>query len=537
MLATVNHLSPTLRKILTLGVLMLIPALAIAQETDPAEITIGERLFLETRFSEFFARSTPDINQFRAGDPAVEVTHTTGAPLPGPFAGQAMNCRSCHMVDEHVETPGGGMRAYADFARRSPIPERGDGNTVTLRNSPTLVSIFRNVGRAQVFHVDGEFSSMTDLVIGTFTGRNFGWLKDEKKEAIAHIAKVIREDDGKGPLAADFGSLAYSQVLKGENVPAEFRLPKRYRLDVQNATDEEILHAIGKLVAVYVNNISFSQDENGVFIGSPYDLFLKKNNLPKLPAQGESDVVYSARLLSLLEKLRTPLFVDRKEGKFEFHDQPFVFGPVELEGLKTFLRGAGKTGAGNCASCHPAPAFTDFKFHNTGASQEEYEAIHGKGSFRGLSIPGAKARRALHSAKGEVLNSFAAVPSKDDLKKIDLGVWNVFMNPEIRRPQRELKKLLCSSLKAPCSTARLLRKAIAAFKTPTLRDLGHSGPYLHTGAKDSLKEVIEFYREMSKEAQAGRVVATSPEIRKISLSKGDVAPLVSFLRSLNEDYS
>jgi len=521
---------------------MLIPSLALCQEeADPAEITIGERLFLETRFSEFFARSTPDVNQFRAGDPAVDTTHTRGTPLPGPFAGQAMNCRSCHLVDEHVETPGGGMRAYADFARRSPIPERGDGNTVTLRNSPTLVSIFRNVGRSQVFHVDGEFSSMTDLVIGTFTGRNFGWLKDEKKEAVAHIAKVIRQDDGKGTIAADFGSLPYAQVLKGEHVPAEFRLPKRYRLDVEKATDEQVLHAVGKLVAAYVNNISFSQDEEGLFNGSPYDLFLKKNNLPRLPARGESDVAYSARLLTLLEKLKTPLFVDRKEGKFEFHDQPFVFGGVELEGLKTFLRSAGNSSAGNCASCHPAPAFTDFKFHNTGASQEEYEAIHGKGSFRSLPIPGAKARRALHSSKDSVttgaLSSYAAVPVKSDQKKIDLGVWNVFMNPEIKRPQRELKKLLCSSLKAPCSSARLLRKAIAAFKTPTLRDLGHSGPYLHTGGKDSLKDVIEFYREMSKETKAGKVVAASPEIRKISLSKSDVVPLVSFLRSLNEDYS
>ena len=45
---------------------------------------------------------------------------TMAAPIPGPFAGQGMNCRGCHLVDDAKMTPGGGNRTYADFARSQP---------------------------------------------------------------------------------------------------------------------------------------------------------------------------------------------------------------------------------------------------------------------------------------------------------------------------------------------------------------------------------------------------------------------------------
>lgn len=48
-----------------------------------------------------------------------------------------------------------------------------------------------------------------DLVEGTMTGRNFGWLPDEHATALAHIADVIRNDDGRDALAAEFGAFPY----------------------------------------------------------------------------------------------------------------------------------------------------------------------------------------------------------------------------------------------------------------------------------------------------------------------------------------
>src|ERR1043165_5265064 len=114
---------------LLLSVLSAVPVLGQEEEADPPEVAIGERLFLETRFAQFFAAHFDgNVNHdLASGDPSVAATLTLGAPLPGPFAGQSMNCRACHLVDEHHDAAGN--RTYADYARLSPIPDRGDGHT------------------------------------------------------------------------------------------------------------------------------------------------------------------------------------------------------------------------------------------------------------------------------------------------------------------------------------------------------------------------------------------------------------------------
>src|ERR1700757_5249756 len=118
-------------------------AFAGAVDTDPPEVQLGERLFLETRFAEFFfEHSNSDVNaKLPAGDSVMEQLQTTGKPLPGPFRGQSMNCRNCHLVDELKQRSRYDVRSYSDFARRSPIPQR-DGSTqiTTPRHSPPLVN-------------------------------------------------------------------------------------------------------------------------------------------------------------------------------------------------------------------------------------------------------------------------------------------------------------------------------------------------------------------------------------------------------------
>ena len=66
-----------------------------AQAADPPEVAIGERLFLETRFAQFFfTNSGGNVNtNLPVGDPALAATVTTGAPLAGPFAGQLARVR------------------------------------------------------------------------------------------------------------------------------------------------------------------------------------------------------------------------------------------------------------------------------------------------------------------------------------------------------------------------------------------------------------------------------------------------------------
>ena len=66
----------------------------------------------------------------------------------------------------------------------------------------------------------------------TFTGRNFGWLHGERAQAIAHIARVVRGDDGSDQLAQDSSEgLSYRILFTGANpdIPDELRLPPEFR--------------------------------------------------------------------------------------------------------------------------------------------------------------------------------------------------------------------------------------------------------------------------------------------------------------------
>ncbi|MFN8642714.1 MAG: cytochrome c peroxidase [Candidatus Binatia bacterium] len=519
---------------------------------DAPEVVVGERLFLETRFAEyFFAHAGGQVNApLNGGDPVLGTSETTGAPLPGPFAGRSMNCRACHLVDELGATVGGGVRTYADFARRSPIPAREDGARLTPRNSPALVNASLPRAGAELFHFDGEFPSLEALVTGTLTGRNYGWLPAEHPIAIAHIAAVVRGDDGRDDIAAETGQLPYRVLLAGTSPRIEpaYRLPAAYRIDVRQADDAAVVEAVSRLIAAYVRSLVFLQNSSGAFVNAPYDLFLRRNGLPRRAAPEESDRDYSRRLAAAVERLEAPRWVTPRDATFRFHRQPFQFGPQELAGLRTFLAEAPRAGggAGNCAACHPAPAFTDFRFHNTGVTQREYDAAHGPGAFAALDVPDLTARNADPAAYlppsadyPAASGRFRAPASATRPGDTDLGAWNVLANPSMPAPQEALTASLCDSVglsAAACTPAALLPLTVAVFKTPGLRDLGQSGPYMHDGSLDAIEDVLDHYVAFAALARRGQVRNAAPELARIDLAPQDRAPLAAFLRALNEDY-
>ncbi len=555
----------------------------VEEEPDPAEIANGERLFLETRFAQLFHVFLNDggsVNDpLSNGDPVLEkAVNWKLSPdqfADGPFAGQSMNCRSCHFVDEiGVEDDGTvdyGMRTYTDFARRSPVPAREDGKTVTVRNSPPLVNA--SFPRKHFFlHFDAEFPTMVDLVKGTLTGRNYGWLPGERAAAIAHIARIVREDDGTGELASEFEALPYATLLTGTdpNLPEDFVLPEEFRVDVAHATDRDIFQAVSQLIAAYTEDLAFSQDEEGNFNLSPYDVFLEKNHLPRQPRRWESDLAYSHRLLRKIGKLERQgqlQFVSENpntdNGQFEFHMQSFAFGADELQGLKIFFNqkprriqpsDLAQGTIGNCTACHAAPNFTDFKFHNTGIAQAEYDGIHGAGAFAQLKIPGFWPRL-FHPNEflpateqhPQAQEPFRAIPIAEDPQLTDLGLWNIFLNFDFPELQKQLWRVVCKEARndqfrgrrhfGVCRPNRLLARTIGQFKTPGLRDLSHSAPYSHTGQADTLKEVIRGYMKNAELRREGELRNGDRALKGIALTEADIVPLVKFLQSFNEDYS
>ncbi len=520
-----------------------------AGDEDPPQVTIGERLFLETRFAQFQAANGTDVNAaLAAGDPVVDhLPVSDGSTKVGPFAGQSMNCRQCHLVDEALDANSEGMRAYADFAQRSRVPsraDRGDTQTLTSRNSPALVNASLARDGATLFHFDGEFGTLEELVTATMLGRNYGWLPDELPQARAHVARVIREDDGTGALAADAGG-SYRRVLLGTDpaLPAGLGLPPNFRIDVTTASDEQIVAAVSRLISAYVRQLEFLRDAKGNNNGSPYDLFLLRNHLPQAPASGESSIVYARRLRELIDDGRRLVKVPAGARRFAFHPgQSFAFGDPEIAGLRAFLDET----RGNCVACHAPPDFTDFGLHNTGATQDEFDAIHGAATFAVVFVPSLAQRNAdpapylpASAAHPSYQGRFRAVPTASDPAATDLGVWSVFANPDLSGRQAGVREKLCAIAPAVnCSDdAAVLGLAIGGFKTPGLRDLSHSAPYLHTGREGTLPDVLRFYQRASAAARAGTLRNADPRLSEMRLTDPDVDSISRFLKGLNEDYS
>lgn len=67
-----------------------------------------------------------------------------------------------------------------------------------------------------------------------------------------------------------------------------------------------------------------------------------------------------------------------------------------------------------------------------------------------------------------------------------------------------------------------------AFKTPTLREIEHTGPYMHDGSLKTLQEVVDHYDK------GGIPNPTlSQQMKKLNLTAQDKADLVSFMKALS----
>lgn len=69
---------------------------------------------------------------------------------------------------------------------------------------------------------------------------------------------------------------------------------------------------------------------------------------------------------------------------------------------------------------------------------------------------------------------------------------------------------------------------LGAFKTPSLRDVALSGPYMHDGSLATLKEVVEFYDKGGEPNSR-----LDEDIQRLDLTEPEKDDLVSFLEALN----
>ena len=381
------------------------------------------------------------------------------------------SCAHCHQSNEDPEKP----HAFTDSFTRSWVPWRaGDPRRDGARNAPTLL----DVTALPRLHFDGQFTSLEELVKGTLAGRNYGWLPGEEDEARRLVYQVILEDTSE---------VTYARQFK-----------EAFGVALNTLSPEQVMNLVSKAVTAYVRTLRSAQD-------SPYDRFVQANRLDARPATGESAAAFGQRLLARITEL---------ESRAALKLSP-DFTAEALDGMKLFLRSEGAR-RGNCVTCHAPPLFTDASFHNLGVSESEYDQVHGEGRFAALRIPdSADALRPSRNTR--------ETPVESKPERVDLGYWNY-----VKLDDATLRR-------AGESDDRFLQRMIATFKTPTLRNLNYSRPYMHNGAYPSLESALGELIRLSRLARAGRVRAADDELAKIELSESDIRPLITFLNTLNED--
>jgi cytochrome c peroxidase len=77
-----------------------------------------------------------------------------------------------------------------------------------------------------------------------------------------------------------------------------------------------------------------------------------------------------------------------------------------------------------------------------------------------------------------------------------------------------------------------------AFRTPTLRNLRYTAPYMHSGKFSTLEQVLEFYEDLS----GGKIVNPNVKpaqmdtlIKSLNVRFKDISRIVEFLNTLNDD--
>lgn len=186
---------------------------------------------------------------------------------------------------------------------------------------------------------------------------------------------------------------------------------------------------------------------------------------------------------------RTLIAGDSPFDRYYFGADKTAMTPAQVRGFAVFL------GEGRCVSCHTIEQnhalFTDSRFHNIGIGINQIQD----------EVP--KLAPAFLQAKAQGIDVDKAVLA--DKKTSELGRFAVTSTID----------------------------ELGAFKTPTLRNVAVTAPYMHDGSLKTLKEVIVHYNNGGVNQKGERVNAyLSGGIRPLNLSEEQIDDLVAFMEAL-----
>lgn len=186
---------------------------------------------------------------------------------------------------------------------------------------------------------------------------------------------------------------------------------------------------------------------------------------------------------------RTIVAGDSPFDKYMYAGDENALDESQKRGLAVYL------GEGRCVSCHvieeTQALFTDNRFHNIGIG---FKKIKGKESETAAEMLAAK-------RKGADVD--VTVLTQENMS--ELGRFAVTENPT----------------------------EVGAFKTPTLRNIAVTHPYMHDGSLETLEDVVDFYNNGGRLKEGDPLSGfLSGGIKPLNLSKQEKKDLVNFMKAL-----
>ena len=192
---------------------------------------------------------------------------------------------------------------------------------------------------------------------------------------------------------------------------------------------------------------------------------------------GKSLAAYQGKLV--LGPIRLDTFLDEYRTSGEI--PPGTLDASEIRGLILFAD------HGQCHFCHAGPLFSNREFHNIGLASDTVDY----GRFQGIT---------------QLLESeFNGASVWSDSP--DYGASRIL--PLVQSDEQ-----------------------LGQFRTPSLRNVSRTAPYMHDGTRANLEQVVAFYNEMSETSPFGH---REELLEPLYLSEQDRKDLVAFLTTLDAD--
>ncbi len=157
-----------------------------------------------------------------------------------------------------------------------------------------------------------------------------------------------------------------------------------------------------------------------------------------------------------------------------------ALSPAALRGFQLF------TGKASCLQCHNGPLGSDERYYALGVPEND---LFQRDPLAQIT------HRWQHYQKGISEKGYRAADQ-------DFGLYYVTKNPKDK----------------------------GKFRTPSVRELKYTGPYMHNGVFNTLEEVVAFYNR-----GGGEAANKTPLLKPLGLSEDEVKDLVAFLEALSMD--